>query len=181
MLPFKLWRLDARDNEIFQLVSNIPIRKRNELRQIRFDRIALFLSTIFFLCVSWKWTLICYLPAFYLALSFVNIQNYYEHYGANPENKAANSVSYYGRVYNFLTFNDGYHQEHHLSWGAHWRLMPEVLKNNKGDLQTAQRILSPVPAIIGFLDRKRLMLHELTISSENNISKKSIIKDYVYD
>jgi len=36
------------------------------------------------------------------------------------------SVSHYGRFYNLVTFNDGYHQEHHLSPATHWSQMPAI-------------------------------------------------------
>jgi fatty acid desaturase len=90
----------------------------------------------------------------------VNVQNYYRHYGADPEDRAADSVSHYGRLYNLLTFNDGFHQEHHLSPGSHWSRMPEVRERHRERLDTRPRIVSPVPAMVGFLHRGRPLLHD---------------------
>lgn len=122
---------------------------------------AQFVAIGCFLAFSWKWVMLCYLPAFYIALSLVNIQNYYEHYGAKPEDRYADSVSYYGRLYNLLTFNDGYHQEHHLRPQAHWSTMPIVRREHRDKLDETQRVVSPVPAILGFLHRKRPQLHRI--------------------
>jgi fatty acid desaturase len=37
---------------------------------------------------------------------------------------ARGTVSHYGRVYNFLFLNDGYHVEHHASPSEHWTRLP---------------------------------------------------------
>jgi fatty acid desaturase len=155
----RLWRVGERERELLELATKDPKKQHQELRQIQLDRIAQFLGVSLFLIISWKWTLLCYLPAFYIVLALVNIQNYYEHYGATPESRYADSVSYYGRVYNLLTFNDGYHQEHHLRPQAHWTMMPIVQREHSEKLEHTQRVISPVPAILGFLHRNRPKLH----------------------
>ena len=68
-------------------------------------------------------------------------------------------MSHYSRLYNALTFNDGYHQEHHLSPSTHWSRMPAVRERNAARLDAQPRIVSPVPAMLGFLHRRRPLLH----------------------
>ena len=155
----RLWRVGAHEQELRALAAKTPIRRARELRQIQLDRIAHFMSIGLFLAISWKWFLLGYLPAFFVSLALVNIQNYYEHYGALPENLYANSVSYYGRIYNLLTFNDGYHQEHHLRPLTHWTQMPKVRQQCSDKLDVVERIVSPVPALLGVFHRNRKQLH----------------------
>jgi fatty acid desaturase len=155
----RLWRVGAHEQELLSLASKTSTRRERELRQIQLDRMGHFLALALFLALSWKWFLLCYLPAFFLSLALVNIQNYYEHYGALPENNYANSVSYYGRLYNLVTFNDGYHQEHHLRPLAHWTQMPKVRKECSNKLDHVERIISPVPALLGAFHRNRKQLH----------------------
>lgn len=155
----RLWRVGAQEQELLGLAAKTPIRRAQELRQIQFDRMAHFMAIGLFLAISWKWFLLCYLPAFFLSLVLVNVQNYYEHYGALPENTYANSVSYYGRIYNMLTFNDGYHQEHHLRPLAHWTQMPRIRMDFSNKLDEVERIVSPVPALLGVFHRSRKQLH----------------------
>jgi fatty acid desaturase len=155
----RLWRVGAHEQDLLSLAAKTPVKRAAELRQIQLDRMSHFLALGFFLALSWKWFLLCYLPAFFLSLALVNIQNYYEHYGALPENIYANSVSYYGRVYNLLTFNDGYHQEHHLRPLAHWIHMPKVRRECGDKLDHVERIVSPVPALLGVFHRNRKQLH----------------------
>jgi fatty acid desaturase len=155
----RLWRVGEREHELLELAAKSPAKRVRELRQIQLDRIAQFAGIGVFLALSWKWVLLCYLPAFYIVLALVNIQNYYEHFGAMPESRYADSVSYYGRLYNLLTFNDGYHQEHHLRPQAHWSTMPKVRSEHRDKLDQIQRVVSPVPAIVGFLHRRRPKLH----------------------
>ncbi len=56
--------------------------------------------------------LFVYLPGWALGLGLCWLQGYYEH--------ASGTTSHYGRVYNVLFFNDGYHVEHHARPGQHW-------------------------------------------------------------
>ena len=161
----RLWRVGKQDKTLLELASDYPAKRARELRQIRLDRIAHFVGITAFFAISWKWTLFCYLPAFYLSLALVNVQNYYEHYGAAPGSRLTDSVSYYGRIYNLLTFNDGYHQEHHLRPQSHWTRMPEVRHTYRDNLDQVERIISPVPAILGVFHRNRKQLHRRPVSA----------------
>jgi len=53
-------------------------------------------------------------------------EGYLEHFGAQPGNHFANSVSSYNWLYNALWFNNGYHQEHHWDPKTHWTQMKRL-------------------------------------------------------
>jgi hypothetical protein len=55
-------------------------------------------------------------------MGLCTVQGRMEHRGV-PRNQAG--VSYYGRAYNALCFNDGYHAEHHRFPLEHWARLPE--------------------------------------------------------
>jgi len=61
--------------------------------------------------------LLAYLPGYAMGLALCALQGHYEHAGAV-------TTSHYGRVYNWLCFNDGYHVEHHAYPGVHWTDLP---------------------------------------------------------
>jgi hypothetical protein len=50
-------------------------------------------------------------------LALCALHGHYEH--------ARGTTSHYGRVYNRLFFNDGYHVEHHANPRRHWRRLPD--------------------------------------------------------
>jgi len=76
--------------------------------------------------VNWRYFLLFYLPSYYLGWVLSYAEGYLEHYGCEPENQFANSVSSYNRLYNWLWFNNGYHQEHHWAPKVHWTRMREL-------------------------------------------------------
>ena len=53
-----------------------------------------------------------YSPGWLAGIGLCALQGHYEH--------ARGTTSHYGRIYNLLCFNDGYHAEHHASPGLHW-------------------------------------------------------------
>jgi len=58
-----------------------------------------------------------YLPGYLGGLALCAVHGHYEH---------ANGVtSHYGRIYNALLLNDGYHVEHHAYPGVPWRRLPD--------------------------------------------------------
>jgi len=69
---------------------------------------------------------IFYLPSWYLGQVFALMENYAEHHGAQLHDRQRDSVSCYNKVYNFLWFNNGYHQEHHYRPMIHWTEMEKV-------------------------------------------------------
>jgi len=58
-----------------------------------------------------------YLPGWAAGLLLCAAHGYYEH--------AHGTTSHYGRLYNLLLFNDGYHAEHHAHPSAHWTRLPK--------------------------------------------------------
>lgn len=68
------------------------------------------------LVVDPNYLLAVYLPGIGLGLCLCSLHGYYEH--------ARGTTSHYGRVYNTLFFNDGYHVEHHACASLHWTQLP---------------------------------------------------------
>ena len=57
-----------------------------------------------------------YLPGYACGLLLCAVHGYYEHRGG--------TTSHYSTLYNALTFNDGYHVEHHAHPALPWRQLP---------------------------------------------------------
>jgi fatty acid desaturase len=57
-----------------------------------------------------------YVPGYLCGLGLCALHGYFEHAGG--------TTSHYGRLYNLLLFNDGYHVEHHAHPGLSWRQLP---------------------------------------------------------
>jgi fatty acid desaturase len=72
-----------------------------------------------------------YIPGYLLGLGLCALHGYYEH--------AHGIASYYGRLYNRLFLNDGYHTEHHANPAVHWSHLP-----NRYDA-SARRSAWPAP------------------------------------
>lgn len=60
---------------------------------------------------------LAYLPGWLLGMALCSLQGRYEH--------ARGVISHYGRLYNWLCFNDGYHAEHHRHVTLHWSELPD--------------------------------------------------------
>jgi hypothetical protein len=82
-----------------------------------------------------------YLPGWLIGLGLCELQGRLEH--------ARGTVSHYGRLYNWLFFNDGYHVEHHARPARHWTTLP----NNREALDAN---VSPWPAALRWLEHASL-------------------------
>jgi len=88
------------------------------------------------LWVAPEFALTVYAPGYAIGLGLCFLQGHYEH--------ARGTTSHYGRLYNFLFFNDGYHVEHHRRPGAHWTELP--------NLPSAEVRSSRWPPVLRWLD-----------------------------
>lgn len=75
------------------------------------------------------------LPVWYGGQVFALAENWLEHHRAMPGNRLTDSVSCYGRLYNLVWFNNGYHQEHHYRPTVHWTKIAEVRREMLPDDQ----------------------------------------------
>jgi hypothetical protein len=92
-----------------------------------------------------------YLPAYVIGLALCAIQGHYEH--------AQGVTSHYGRVYNLLCFNDGFHAEHHANPGVAWTRLPQ--RREPGASSSAW------PPLLRWLDELNLVtLEKLVLRSK---------------
>jgi fatty acid desaturase len=131
------------------------VRKHRESLQLYLELGCCLLTVVLYLLISWRFFVMLLLPVFYFGWFFTYLANYYEHYGAVPENKYADSTSHYGRIYNRLFCNEGYHQEHHLRPQVHWSQRPKVYQQLQHELDTADRRIIRFPPPLGFMNRLR--------------------------
>jgi hypothetical protein len=81
-----------------------------------------------------------YVPGYALGLGLCALQGHYEH--------VSGVISHYGRLYNLLCFNDGFHAEHHAHPGIHWTQLPKCLEPGTR--------ASRWPALLRWMDHPRL-------------------------
>jgi fatty acid desaturase len=138
--------------EIVPVIRVIARHGKVELAQAAVESIVLagFWGTM--LWVNWRYFVYFYLPSYYLGWVVSYAEGYLEHYGAQPGNYFANSVSSYNWLYNFLWFNNGYHQEHHWDPKRHWTRMRDLHEEIKPQLEANHTRTLRGPHITGFLE-----------------------------
>ncbi|PVX70890.1 fatty acid desaturase [Paraburkholderia unamae] len=115
------------------------LRQPNVLAAAKLDLAAWLTFRLVLLAIDWRFFVFYFIPVTYLNDTLRQAENFFQHWGASdPNDRARDAVSCYGRLYNFLTFNLGYHQEHHFRPGAHWRELPRIASQ----LPTDRRIVA---------------------------------------
>jgi fatty acid desaturase len=122
-------------------------------KQFVMELVAIGVTAVVWIAIDWRWMLVAYVPTFYFGWFLALLENYFEHHRAsNRDSRFADSVSYYGAVYNLLMFNEGYHQEHHLKPHLHWTDRPAVHRQYRGEFTNAGAYEAHNPPLLGFLD-----------------------------
>jgi fatty acid desaturase len=101
---------------------------------------------------NWRYFVFFYLPSYYLGWVISYAEGYLEHYGCQPGNPFANSVSSYNRLYNLLWFNNGYHQEHHWDPKVHWTRMRELSEELRPEMEANGTRTLQGPHLTAFLE-----------------------------
>jgi len=101
-------------------------RRQGRIRLAALEGVALAVMALALAVLNFKGFLFFFMPVWYLGSCASLAENYLEHHGARPGSRLTDSVSSYGPVYNFIWFNNGYHQEHHFRPQMHWTQVPAL-------------------------------------------------------
>ena len=97
-----------------------------EIDKLKIEKMFIMLYFLTILVVSWTY-FIYYVLVVLLTLFANNANSYGEHYLATDHaNFRCDSIGSYGKLFNFLCFNSGYHQEHHVKPSLHWTRLSEL-------------------------------------------------------
>ncbi len=106
------------------------------------------------LSINWKFFVFAYIPLFYFGWFLAHVENYYEHFKAkSPSDRFGNAVSFYPAWYNAFMFNEGYHQEHHISPQEHWTKRPETQKKYSEQMKEAGAYSADYPPLLGMFEK----------------------------
>lgn len=127
-------------------------RRHGHLGQVALETVSLVAFWVVLALADWRYFVFFYLPSYYLGWVFSYAEGYLEHYGAQPGNPYANSVSSYYWLYNFLWFNNGFHQEHHWDPKVHWTKMQELRERLRPQMQTNHTRILRGPHITALIE-----------------------------
>jgi fatty acid desaturase len=80
--------------------------------------------TVALAIVDWKRALIIVFLPHLFAVWGITTVNYLQHDGCDPDHPVNHSRNFVGKMFNWFTFNNGFHGIHHLHPGLHWSLLP---------------------------------------------------------
>ena len=126
--------------------------KHHHLAQLAVESVVLAAFWATMALVDWRFFAFFYLPSYYLGWMASYAEGYVEHYGCQPGNPYANSVSSYNRAYNLMWFNNGYHQEHHWDPKWHWTRMAELHERLRPQLEANHTRTLRGPHLTAFLE-----------------------------
>lgn len=89
---------------------------------------------------------------FYFGHCLAFLNGYFRHYGSNPDLPIAWGVSSYGKLYNLLWLNNGYHAEHHYRPRVHWTQMPTLHESIRDEQVRSGVKVIEYAHVLGFLD-----------------------------
>ena len=156
-----------RDNPV---AINRELKKRGE-KEVFWGKLEIYLfAAILTVMALFNWRyIVFFLPFMYLGHCMSYLNGYYRHFGGNPDEPIAWGVSSYGKVYNWIFFNNGYHAEHHFRPKCHWTRMHAFFEQiQEKQREAGTRVLS-TPHMLGFLDpdlptKSRPMVEQPTIT-----------------
>lgn len=81
-------------------------------------------TNVALLLIDWKKALLYVIVPHLVALWGITVTNYLQHDGCDTSSKYNHSRNFVGRIFNWFTFNNGFHTIHHEEPGLHWSLLP---------------------------------------------------------
>ena len=142
-VPQRLWR----SRHLWHHAGERPSVRRLPMgRWGRLELVAVAALFLLLLGLRRDFFLFVYAPGYLMAMALCTLQGRCEH-GGRPVAEQP-GISFYGRLYNLLWFNDGYHLEHHSRPREHWSRLPALRPGLPADAT-----VSRWPPVLRWLER----------------------------
>lgn len=110
--------------ENYRYVGMMKRAMPNWYRQLLIEMVFGWGTKIAFLIIDWRKALLfVFLPHLFAVWGITSV-NFVQHDGCDEDHPYNHSRNFVGRVFNFITFNNGFHGIHHVHPGLHWSLTP---------------------------------------------------------
>ncbi len=83
-------------------------------------------TTLALAVVNLRWCLLTVLLPHLVAVYGIVTVNYLQHDGCDPDHPYNHSRNFVGKLFNWVTLNNGYHGMHHEEPGLHWSLLAKA-------------------------------------------------------
>jgi fatty acid desaturase len=93
-------------------------------RQLLLETIVCWGSKALLFAIDWRKALAFVLLPHLWALYGITTTNFVQHDGCDEDHPFNHSRNFVGRVFNWFTFNNGFHGVHHDQPSLHWSLLP---------------------------------------------------------
>ncbi len=106
--------------------KEVRVKNPTWYRQLLIEAAVTWGIKIVALCLDWKKAILFIgVPHLYAVWGITTV-NYVQHDGADANSEFNHSRNYIGRIFNWFTFNNGFHGIHHMHPGLHWSLLRQA-------------------------------------------------------
>jgi len=112
--------------ENYRYVSMMKQRMPRWYRQLIIEMIMCWGTKAVLVALDWKKALLFVVVPHFFAVWGITTVNYLQHDGCDEDDRFNHSRNFVGRIFNWFTFNNGFHGIHHDHPGLHWSLLREA-------------------------------------------------------
>jgi fatty acid desaturase len=112
--------------ENYRYVSMMKQRMPRWYHQLVIEMVMCWGAKGVLLLIDWKKGLLFVIIPHFFAVNGITTVNYLQHDGCDEDHPFNHSRNFVGRIFNWFTFNNGFHGIHHEHPGLHWSLLREA-------------------------------------------------------
>jgi len=112
--------------ENYRYVGMMKVKMPKWYRQLIIEMVMCWGTKAVLLALDWKKALVFVVIPHFFPVWGITTVNYLQHYGCDDDHPFNHSRNYVGRIFNWFTFNNGFHGIHHEHPGLHWSKLREA-------------------------------------------------------
>ena len=112
--------------ENYRYVGMMKVKMPRWYHQLLIEMVCCWGAKAALLLIDWRKALVFVVIPHFFAVWGITTVNYLQHDGCDEDHPQNHSRNFVGRVFNWFTFNNGFHGIHHEHPGMHWSVLREA-------------------------------------------------------